>query len=203
MSGKKGILFVVSAPSGGGKGTILKRVFNDKSKVYYSVSATTRKPRDEDTDGVTYHFLSREEFEKRIKENDFLEYVEYCGNYYGTPKSEIVKNLSSGKDVVLEIETEGAFNVKKAMPEAVLIFIIPPSVTELRRRLEKRGTEDKETIDKRMRQAINEIRLAGKYDYIVINGELEEAVADFSAVCKAARIKQDAENIINEVLENA
>ena len=203
MSGKKGILFGVSAPSGGGKGTILKRVFNDKSKVYYSVSATTRKPRDEDTDGVTYHFLSREEFEKRIKENDFLEYVEYCGNYYGTPKSEIVKNLSSGKDVVLEIETEGAFNVKKAMPEAVLIFIIPPSVTELRRRLEKRGTEDKETIDKRMRQAINEIRLAGKYDYIVINGELEEAVADFSAVCKAARIKQDAENIINEVLENA
>lgn len=203
MSGKKGILFVVSAPSGGGKGTILKRVFNDKSKVYYSVSATTRKPRDEDTDGVTYHFLSREEFEKRIKENDFLEYVEYCGNYYGTPKSEIVKNLSSGKDVVLEIETEGAFNVKKAMPEAVLIFIIPPSVTELRRRLEKRGTEDKETIDKRMRQAINEIRLAGKYDYIVINGELDEAVADFSAVCKAARIKQDAENIINEVLENA
>lgn len=200
---KKGMLFVVSAPSGGGKGTILKRAFNDSEKVHYSVSATTRAPRDEDKDGVTYHFMSKEKFEQLIDKGEFLEYAEYCGNYYGTLKSEVVSNIDSGKDVLLEIETKGAFNIKKVMPEAVLIFIIPPSMAELRRRLTRRGTEDEETINKRMEQAANEIRLAEKYDHIIINGDLDEAVADLAAVCKAARIKRDAKNIIDEVLKNA
>lgn len=202
MELKRGTLFVISAPSGGGKGTILKRVFSDPEKVYYSVSATTRQPRDEDIDGVTYHFMSREEFEERIEQSYFLEHAEYCGNYYGTPRSTIVEKLQSGIDVVLEIETVGAFNVKRSMPEAVLIFIMPPSMTELRRRLEKRGTEDKETVDKRMRQAENEIRMADKYDHVVINGELENAVADLAAVCEAARIKNNIKDIIEEVLNN-
>ena len=200
---KKGMLFVVSAPSGGGKGTILKRVFNDPGMVHYSVSATTRAPRDEDKDGVTYHFMSKENFEQLIDKGEFLEYAEYCGNYYGTLKSEVVSNIDSGKDVLLEIETKGAFNIKKAMPEAVLIFIIPPSMKELRRRLTRRGTEDEETINKRMEQAAIEIRLAEKYDHIIINGDLDEAVADLAAVCKAARIKRNAKNIIDEVLKNA
>lgn len=198
---KKGTLFVISAPSGGGKGTILGRVFNDPEKVYYSVSATTRAPRDEDIDGVTYYFMSREDFEKRIEQNYFLEHAEYCGNYYGTPKSTIEDKLQNGIDVVLEIETQGAFNVKEAMPEAVLIFIIPPSLKELRRRLEKRGTEDKETVDKRMAQARNEIALAEKYDHIIVNDGLEEAVADLSSVCRAARIKNNIKDIIDEMLQ--
>lgn len=200
---KKGMLFVVSAPSGGGKGTILKRVFNDPEKVHYSVSATTRAPRDEDKDGVTYHFMSKEKFQQLIDKGEFLEYAEYCGNYYGTLKSEVTANIESGKDVLLEIETKGAFNIKNAMPEAVLIFIIPPSMKELRRRLTRRGTEDEETINKRMEQAANEIRLAEKYDHIIINGDLDEAALDLAAVCKAARIKRNAKNIIDEVLKNA
>ena len=200
---KKGMLFVVSAPSGGGKGTILKRVFNDPEMVHYSVSATTRAPRDEDKDGVTYHFMSKEKFQQLIDKGEFLEYAEYCGNYYGTLKSEVTENIESGKDVLLEIETKGAFNIKKSMPEAVLIFIIPPSMKELRRRLTRRGTEDEETINKRMEQAANEIRLAEKYDHIIINGDLDEAVSDLAAVCKAARIKRNAKNIIDEVLKNA
>lgn len=200
---RKGTLFVVSAPSGGGKGTILKRVFSDKSKVYYSVSATTRSPREEDTEGVTYCFMSREQFEAMAEREEFLEYACYCGNYYGTPRAPVVEKLESGVDVVLEIETQGAFNVKRSMPEAVLIFILPPSMKELRRRLEKRGTEDKETIDMRMEQAEKEILLAPEYDYIVINGELEQAVADFSSICNAARLKQNAGSLVEEVLGNA
>ncbi len=200
---KKGTLFVVSAPSGGGKGTILKRVFNDDDKVFYSVSSTTRAPRDEDTPGVTYDFITNEQFEKMIADNAFLEYAGYCDNYYGTPSAPVFENLNAGKDVVLEIETQGAFNVKKVFPEAALIFLMPPSLKELRRRLEKRGTETKESIEKRMEQAKREISLAEKYDYIVINDGLEKAVADFSAVCEAARLRCHADELVKEVLENA
>ncbi len=200
---KKGTLFVVSAPSGGGKGTILKRVFNDDDKVFYSVSSTTRAPRDEDTPGVTYDFITNEQFEKMIADNAFLEYAGYCDNYYGTPSAPVFENLNAGKDVVLEIETQGAFNVKKVFPEAALIFLMPPSLKELRRRLEKRGTETKESIEKRMEQAKREISLAEKYDYIVINDGLEKAAADFSAVCEAARLRCHADELVKEVLENA
>lgn len=199
----KGTLFVVSAPSGCGKGTILKEVFKDADKIYYSVSATTRAPRDEDTDGVTYHFMTKDGFESLIRNDGFLEYAEYCGNYYGTPKAPVMEKLENGCDVVLEIETIGAFNVKEAYPEAVMIFILPPSLKELKRRLLKRGTESLKVVDKRIERARDEILLADRYDYILINDGLEKAVEDFKNICSIAKTKVNRNKIINEVLENA
>lgn len=200
---EKGTLFVVSAPSGCGKGSILRPILEKSEKIYYSVSATTRQPREEDVDGVTYRFMTRDGFEELIKENGFFEYASYCDNYYGTPKGPVMEHLEKGDDVILEIETQGAFNIKKEMPEAVLIFILPPSMKELRRRLEKRGSESKEVIDKRMAQAASEIAFAKQYDYVIINDGLEEAIEDFKTVCKIAKLKINTENIVNEVLKNA
>lgn len=200
---EKGTLFVVSAPSGCGKGTILRPILEASDRIYYSVSATTRQPRSEDVDGVTYRFMTKEGFETLISENGFFEYAKYCDNYYGTPKAPVLEHLENGDDVILEIETQGAFNIKKEMPEAVLIFILPPSLKELRRRLEKRGSENSEVIDKRMSEAAREISLAKDYDYVIINDGIEEAIEDFKTVCKIARLKNNTENIINEVLNNA
>ncbi len=200
---EKGTLFVVSAPSGCGKGTILRPILEASDRIYYSVSATTRQPRSEDVDGVTYRFMTKEGFEALISENGFFEYAKYCDNYYGTPKAPVFEHLENGDDVILEIETQGAFNIKKEMPEAVLIFILPPSLKELRRRLEKRGSENSEVIDKRMSEAAREISLAKDYDYVIINDGIEEAIEDFKTVCRIARLKNNTENIINEVLNNA
>ncbi len=200
---EKGTLFVVSAPSGCGKGSILRPILKEDKSIYYSVSATTRQPREEDVDGVTYRFMTKEGFEELIAQNGFFEYACYCGNYYGTPKKPVQDNLDAGNDVILEIETQGAFNIKKEMPEAVLIFILPPSLKELRRRLMKRGSEDEEVINKRMSEAIREIELAKDYDFVIINDGLEEAIADFKAVCRIAKLKKNTKNIINEVLNNA
>ncbi len=200
---KKGTLFVVSAPSGCGKGSILRPILKEDKSIYYSVSATTRQPREEDVDGVTYHFMTKEGFEELISKNGFFEYASYCGNYYGTPKKPVLDNLEAGNDVILEIETQGAFNIKKEMPEAVLIFILPPSLKELRRRLLKRGSEAEEVINKRMSEAVREIELANNYDYVIINDGLEEAIEDFKSVCKISKIRNNTKNIINEVLNNA
>mgnify|MGYP000845904728 FL=1 len=178
---KKGKLIIVSAPSGCGKGTMLKEILKD-DRYYYSVSSTTREPREEDIDGVTYNFLTREQFEEKIKKDEWLEYAEYCNNYYGTPKAVTFSKLDEGKDVILEIEVEGAENVKKAYPEAVSIFILPPSVQELERRLRKRGSEEEDVIEKRIERAKYEISQSDKYDYRVVNGELEKAIDDFRSI---------------------
>lgn len=200
---KKGQLIVVSAPSGCGKGTILAEILKDDS-FYYSVSATTRSPREGEQDGVNYHFLTREKFEELINSGSMLEYAEYCGNYYGTPLTYIDENLNKGKNVILEIEVEGAMNVRRLRPDAVLIFILPPSVKELRRRLEKRGTETREVIDNRIAQAAREIKCADKYDYIMVNGPLDKAVEDFRTIVSAAAMSCDNNKyLIDEVLENA
>ena len=199
----KGILIVVSAPSGCGKGTILAEVLKDE-KFFYSVSATTRSPRPGETDGVNYHFLKKEQFEELIASGGMLEYAQYCDNYYGTPKEKVMEKLNEGKHVVLEIEVQGAMQIREKCPEAVFIFIAPPSVGELRTRLSGRGTETAEVIEKRVSEAAHEISFADRYDYVIVNDVLEEAIEDFRTVVRAEELKSvNQKNIIDEVLKNA
>ena len=199
----KGILIVVSAPSGCGKGTILAEVLKDE-KFFYSVSATTRSPRPGETDGVNYHFLKKEQFEELIASGGMLEYAQYCDNYYGTPRDKVMEKLGEGKHVILEIEVQGAMQIREKCPEAVFIFIAPPSVGELRNRLSGRGTETAEVIEKRVSEAAHEISFAEKYDYVIVNDRLEEAIEDFRTVVRAEELKSvNQKNIIDEVLKNA
>lgn len=198
----KGLLLVVSAPSGCGKGTILGEILKDDS-FYYSISATTRAPREGEQDGVNYHFITKEEFEQRIAQGGMLEYAQYCGNYYGTPKKEVEQMRDAGRDVILEIEVEGAMKVRALCPDAVFLFIAPPSVEELRRRLNKRGTEAAEVIEERVSQASRELSYANRYDYIIVNGKLEKAIQDFRTVVRAEKLRTKNGNKIDEVLNHA
>lgn len=199
----KGLLFVVSAPSGCGKGTILNEILKDDS-FYYSISSTTRSPREGEINGVNYNFITKADFEKLISSGSMLEYAQYCENYYGTQKEMVEQKRLEGKNVILEIEVQGAMQVKQNCSDAILIFIMPPSLPELDRRLRKRGTEDDEVIAMRVSKAAEEIGHAHKYDYIIVNGELEKAIEDFKSVISAERHKAVyAEDFINEVLKNA
>ncbi len=204
MKTDRGTLFVFSGPSGTGKGTILNKYFekyNDEN-LMYSVSATTRSPRDGEIDGVNYHFKSKKEFQDMIDNNEFLEWTTFCDNFYGTPQKEIESKLSNGIDVILEIETVGAFNIKAKCPDAVMIFVLPPSLSELKRRLKGRGTETQEVLDERFAQAKKEIELSYKYDYIILNDTLAQAVKEFRAILTAQRLKTINNNkTITEVLE--
>lgn len=186
----KGLLFVVSAPAGCGKDTILGEVFKRTDKAGYAVSATTREPREGEENGVHYHFLSREEFQKKIAGGEVLEYTEYCGNYYGTLKKSVETLIAGGKDAVLKIEVEGAMNIRKMYPEACLVFILPPSWEVLEQRLRSRGTETEEVIAERTKQARTEISYAKNYDYLIVNDKLEEAVNDLLAVFCAEKLKR-------------
>ena len=190
MSAERGLLVVVSGPAGSGKGTVLAGVMA-KGGFRYSVSATTRAPRPGERDGVNYHFLTREAFEARIAADEMVEYTTYCGNYYGTPKKEAEAVLETGCNLLLEIEVEGAANVKKKYPEAVLIMLLPPSFAVQEARLRGRGTETEEKIKARLEQARYEVRQAPRYDYIVYNreGEAEQAVADILAIVQAERLR--------------
>ena len=187
----KGLLFVVSAPAGCGKDTILEQLFKRTDTVGYSVSATTRAPREGEVDGVHYFFKTRDEFEQMIRDGEVLEYTEYCGNYYGTPKKGVETLLSEGKDVILKIEVEGAMNIKRIFPECCLVFILPPSLAELERRLRKRGTETEDKIILRTAQARNELEFAKSYDYLIVNGELEKAVDDLLAVITGEKCRRE------------
>ena len=197
----KGILVVVSAPAGCGKDTILEQALKLNGNLFYSVSATSRAMRPGETDGVSYHFRTREQFEDMIKNGELLEYTEYCGNYYGTPKKAVEDMLEAGKDVILKIEIEGAANVKKMFPECVMIFILPPSIAELSRRLHKRGTETEEVIALRLETAKKELDFAKNYDYFVVNDALEDAVSDFLTVVRAEKLKAaNNHGIIGKIL---
>ena len=174
----RGILLVVSGPSGVGKGTVINRLFDIDDNLYFSVSATTRNPRPGEVNGVHYNFKTREEFERDIENGEMLEYAEFGGNYYGTPKSAVEKKLSQGKDVVLDIEIQGARNVKRLMPEAVMVYILPPDMTELKNRLVGRKTEDENSIKVRLQTAYKELREAPElYDFFVVNDMIDSAAA--------------------------
>ncbi|RHB43061.1 guanylate kinase [Dorea formicigenerans] len=175
---KEGILIVVSGFSGAGKGTIMKALLERYDNYALSISATTRNPRPGEEEGKAYFFKTTEEFEKMIAKDDLIEYAMYVGNYYGTPKAYVEEQLRAGKDVILEIEIQGALKVKEKFPNTLLLFVTPPSAEELRNRLEGRGTETQEVIDGRMKRAIEEAEYMDQYDYLVVNDELDVCVEE-------------------------
>ena len=177
-----GILIVLSGFAGSGKGTIIKELMNRYDNYALSVSATTRAPREGEVEGVHYFFKTEEEFKKMIAQGELLEYANYVGNYYGTPREYVRQQLADGKNVILEIETEGALNIKREYPDAVLVFVMPPSVEEIYNRLKNRGTETDEVIAKRMRKAGLEITVVDRYDYLMINDVIEESVELFNDI---------------------
>ena len=200
---KRGLLVIFSGPSGSGKGTVLQSLLTERPDVAVSISATTRQPRPGEQDGVHYFFRQREEFEQMIREDQLLEYAEYSGNYYGTPLSFIEQQRQQGRHVVLEIEVQGAKKVMAKCPEAVSVFILPPSFAVLEKRLRRRATDSEEAVQKRLAAARGEILQAADYDYMVVNDALEDCVSDLEAVlqgekCRSAR----AGNLIEEVLKN-
>lgn len=185
----KGLTIVVSAPSGGGKGTILAELFRRNTNLRYSVSATTRAPRPGEKHGEQYYFVSREEFGQMIERGEMLEHAVFCDNHYGTPRKPVEELTENGFDVVLEIEVQGGAQVKKLAPDCVSIFIVPPSMEVLEKRLRRRGTETEEAILKRLATARKEIPVARNYDYIVVNDALETAVEHMEAIICAEKLK--------------
>ena len=185
---RPGILIVMSGFSGAGKGTIVKSLLK-KHDIFLSISCTTRKPREGEVDGKDYYFVTREEFEKMIREGEMIEWAEYAGNYYGTPKKAVNDRLAEGKDVLLEIEVQGGMQVKKLFPEAVLLFVVPPSADELLNRLRTRGTENESQIGLRLEQTVREIEYIKDYDYIVLNDQLDKAVQTVLNIMESQRIR--------------
>ena len=206
-----GELIVISGPSGAGKGTVISKLLEKNKDLWLSISATSRKPRGKEKDGVEYYFLSEEDFEKKIDEDYFLEYAKYQDNYYGTPKSTIIDKLKEGIDVVLEIEIQGAAKIKELIPEALFIFILPPTEKELLKRLIGRNTEDNAKIIKRFERAYKEINEVTKYNYVVVNDKVDEAVEKVKAIIKAEKCRVDRieditlanqEEIVHEAIIN-
>lgn len=184
-----GLLIVVSAPSGTGKGTLLGLLKGMSSNIKYSVSATTRAPREGEVDGRDYLFKTRQEFEEMVEKGEFVEWVQYCGNYYGTPKKFVDEAVEQGFDVILEVEVEGAMNIKKLYPDCILIFVLPPSMEELKNRIRKRGTEEGEVIEKRISVAKKELEFVDKYDYVIINNDPLDAARDIDNIIKAEKLR--------------
>ena len=189
---ERGLLIVISGPSGVGKGTVRKALFEmEGHDLVYSTSMTTRSPREGEVEGVDYYFVSKEEFEQRIKDDKFLEYAKFVGHYYGTPKDKVEEQMALGKEVVLEIEVQGAAQVREKARDGVFIFIAPPNKEALYRRLLRRGTEGTKTIQKRMDKADREFPLAHKYDYIVVNDEVRNAADRIMAIVRAEHAKTE------------
>lgn len=198
----KGKLYIFSGPSGSGKDTVLKTVLSQCPEVMLSISSITRDMRVGEVEGEKYHFISREEFEQLIRDDMLLEYNVFVGNYYGTPKKPVEDALESGRDVILEIDVNGAAQIMKKRPDAVSIFIMPPSLPELKRRLCDRGTDSAEVIEKRLQSALSEIEKAVNYDYIVVNDVIDKACDDVISIIASEKLKIDRQKyIIDEVLE--
>ena len=203
MLNRKGLLLVVSGPSGAGKGTICKALLNKNDQIKLSVSATTRKPRNGEVHGVNYFFIEKEEFAKMIENGEFLEYAQIYDNFYGTPKAAIIECSEKGQDVILEIEMQGARQIKEVYPEGVFIFVLPPSLEELKSRIVGRGTETQEEIEKRFSCAFEEINQIVNYDYFIVNEDIEKSVSDVEAIICAEKNKvtRYKNNIIDKFKE--
>ena len=189
MREKKGILIVVSGFSGAGKGTLMKKLMQDYDNYALSISATTRQPRVGEEDGREYFFRTKEEFEKMIARDELIEYARYVENYYGTPKQYVMEQLEAGKDVILEIEIQGAMKIREKFPDTLLVFVCPPSMEELKNRLVGRGTETLDVINGRLRRAVEESRGMDKYDYLLINDDLEECVDTLHETIRCERMR--------------
>ena len=203
MLNKRGILIVVSGFSGAGKGTVMKRLMEKYSDDYaLSISMTTRNPRDGEVDGEHYFFVSREQFEENIGKGGFIEHAQYCGNYYGTPRDYVEKQLMAGKNVILEIEIQGALLVKEKFPDTLLLFVTPPSAVELKKRLVGRGTESMEQIKARLERAVEEAPIMDSYDYIVLNDVVEDCVDKIHEVVGMAKCSADRNREFIEMMKN-
>lgn len=203
MIDEKGILFILSGPSGVGKGTVRKALFDQSTDLRYSISMTTREPREGEVDGVDYFFKSRDEFEGLIEEGQLIEHAEYVGNYYGTPRQYVEQTLEEGKDVFLEIEVQGALKVRENFPQGVFIFLIPPSLEELKDRIVSRGTETEDKVKNRLLAAKEEIDMMDAYDYVVVNDEIDHAVSKVQSIvtsehCKRERVANQFKKALEE-----
>ena len=200
MKKQTGQLIVLSGPSGAGKSTVISELFKARGNIHFSVSYTTRAPRAGEQDGVNYNFVSRQEFERMIADNELLEYAEYVGNYYGTSLKVIQDKLAAGIDVLLDIEVQGAAKVRKSCPDALFIFIMPPSFEELSRRLHSRGTDSEEIIAGRLEKAKEELKEIPNYDYLVINDKVEQAAREMESILIAADCRvANRKNIVEGV----
>lgn len=191
MKNEKGILFILSGPSGVGKGTVRQKLFEQASDLKYSISMTTRKMRPGEEEGVDYFYKSQEEFEQLIQQDELLEYAKYVDNYYGTPRQYVEDMLQEGFNVFLEIEVKGALQVKESFPEGIFIFLIPPSLEELKDRIVSRGTESEELVMNRLQEARKEITMMKEYDYIVVNDDVDHAVNKVLSIVESEHCKKD------------
>ena len=197
----KGGVFIISGPSGSGKDTVMTELFKKMPELLFSISSITRAMRAGEREGEKYNFITREEFEDMLKNDRLLEHNEFVGNYYGTPREPVERAVADGQDMVIEVDVNGAAQIREKMPEAVSIFIMPPSFAELKRRLSGRGTESEELIQKRLNSALGEIKRATEYDYIVVNEDIAAAADDIMSVILSSRLKTDRQTkIIDEVL---